>query len=261
MALELLILALGFAISFLSGLLGIGGGIVLAPALLFLPPLLGVGSLDMKTVSGLTITQGLFACLFGALRHDQHRAVHRRLVRWMGGAIFGSALAGALLSGWLPDEAVTAVFAGLAAVAAILIWLPAREPAGADGSATSEFNLPMALAIALAVGLLGGLVGQGGSFILIPLMLRFLRLPTRIAIGSNLALVVFSSLAGFAGKLVTGQIPLLPAMAIAAGAIPAAQLGGACSQRARPRWLRLCLAVLILLAAVKMLADLPHVNH
>ncbi|MBI4582741.1 MAG: sulfite exporter TauE/SafE family protein [Planctomycetes bacterium] len=261
MTLELLILALGCAISFLSGLLGIGGGIVLAPALLFLPPLLGMDPLDMKSVSGLTITQGLFACLSGALRHDKYRVVHHRLVRWMGGSIFASALAGALLSGWLPDETVTAVFAGLAAIAAILIWLPAREPADAGASATSEFNLPMALAIALAVGLLSGLVGQGGSFILIPLMLRFLRLPTRIVIGSNLALAVFSSLAGFVGKLVTGQIPLLPAMAIVAGAIPAAQLGGACSQRARPRWLRLCLAVLIMLAAIKMLADLPHGGH
>ncbi|MBI4564626.1 MAG: sulfite exporter TauE/SafE family protein, partial [Planctomycetes bacterium] len=61
MELTILLLALGFAISLLSGFLGIGGGILMAPALLYLPPILGVGAFDMKQVTGLTITQTLFA--------------------------------------------------------------------------------------------------------------------------------------------------------------------------------------------------------
>jgi len=113
--LAVLILFTGFAVSCLSGLLGIGGGIVMAPALLYLPPAFGFHVLDMRQVVGLTITQGLFACLSGAWRHDRYRSVSRRLVVSMGSAITAAALAGSVISRWVANEVLMVVFAGLAA--------------------------------------------------------------------------------------------------------------------------------------------------
>ena len=252
MALALLVFALGFAVSCLSGLLGIGGGIVMAPALLYLPPLLGAGSLDMRQVTGLTIAQGLFACLSGAYRHHRYRCVDRRLVMWMGVSIACSALAGSILSKWVANETLMVLFAVLAAAAAILMLRPGEPGAEAGTGDPQRFNVPLAVLIALVVGLSGGMVGQGGSFLLIPLMLHFLRLPTRIVIGSNLALVVFSSAAGFAGKLATGQVPLLLGAVLLAGALPGAQIGSVWSQRTSPQRLRTALAVAIALSALSM---------
>ncbi len=250
-----LVLLLGFAISLLSGFLGIGGGIVMAPALLYLPPLLGLGELDMRQVTGLTITQGLFACLSAATRHDRQRLVHRRLVGWMGGSIGLSALAGSLLSGWISSEVLMALFAGLALVAAALMVIPMSDRVGIEREQPREFHLPLALLISSVVGLLGGMVGQGGSFLLIPLMLHVLKLPTRLVIGSNLGIVFLSSLAGFSGKLATGQVPLLLAAVLVAGALPGAQLGSVLSQRSSPTFLRIALAVVIGLAALRIAAD------
>ena len=48
-------------------------------------------------------------------------------------------------------------------------------------------------AVALTVGLFGGLVGQGGSFILIPMTVYLLKVPLRVAMGSNLVIVFFAS--------------------------------------------------------------------
>lgn len=255
MGLAVLVFLLGFAVSLLSGLLGIGGGIVLAPALLYLPSLLGLGHLDMKTVSGLTVTQGLFACLSGTLRHDRHKAVNHRLVAWMGMTFFASALSGALISRWVASDILVLVFAGMALVAAVLMWVPVDDQAPDHTSYSGEFDVNFAVGIALVVGFLGGLAGQGGSFLLIPLLLHGLKLPTRIAIGSNVALVAISSLAGFAGKLATGQVPFLTAAAVVAGAVPAAQIGSVISFRTPPRWLRYFLAALVFLVAVKMTLD------
>ncbi len=254
--LHLLALILGFAVSLLSGWLGIGGGIVMAPALLYLPPLVGLPALDMKTVSGLTITQGLFACLSGGLRHDRYHFVDHTLVLWMGSSIFASALAGALFSRWLANDTLLLVFAGLATVAAVLMWVPRKDPRDEIQPLKEvTLNVPLAVAISIVVGGLGGMVGQGGSFILIPLLLHFLKLPTRIVIGSNLALVFFSSLAGFLGKLASGQVPLLPAVVLVLGAVPGAQLGGILSRHTQARWLRIVLAAVILVCAARIVFD------
>jgi uncharacterized membrane protein YfcA len=147
------------------------------------------------------------------------------------------------------------VFAGLAAIAAMMMWLPKSEGDEVEDPNACRFNVPLAVSIAAVIGFLGGLVGQGGSFILIPLMLHALRLPTRVVIGSNLALVFLASLAGFVGKAATGQVPLLPAVLLVLAAVPGAQLGSVLSHRTSPRWLRTTLAIVIAVAAAGMITD------
>ncbi|MCK5192959.1 MAG: TSUP family transporter, partial [Desulfobulbaceae bacterium] len=75
MGIYTLLSGLGLITGFLSGLLGIGGGIVMAPLLLYVPPLFGFEPLPMRIVAGLTIVQGLLACISGALSHRQFRMV------------------------------------------------------------------------------------------------------------------------------------------------------------------------------------------
>ncbi len=78
-----------------------------------------------------------------------------------------------------------------------------------------DFCKTRAVTAATGVGLLGGLVGQGGSFILIPLMTAYVKITTRSAIGSNPGIVFLSSLAAFIGKATTGQIDWILTIPIA----------------------------------------------
>jgi len=96
------------------------------------------------------------------------------------------------------------------------------------------------------------LVGQGGSFILIPLMTSFVQIPTRIAIGSNLAIVLLSSIAGFIGKATTGQVNWLMTVPIVLTVIPAARLGSLVSRKTPVSRLRQALAILIAAAAIRI---------
>ncbi|MBW2465893.1 MAG: TSUP family transporter, partial [Deltaproteobacteria bacterium] len=92
MDLLLLIGFLGIICGFLSGLLGIGGGIIMAPLLLYVPPLLGFESMSMRTVAGLTIVQGLVACIAGTIAHNRFNFVSGKLASWMGISIFAASL-------------------------------------------------------------------------------------------------------------------------------------------------------------------------
>ena len=83
-------------------------------------------------------------------------------------------------------------------------------------------------------------------------MTSFVRVPTRIAIGSNLAIVLLSTSAAFLGKAVTGQIEWLLAVPIVLTVAPAAHLGGRVSRRVPVARLRKVLAILIAAAAVRI---------
>lgn len=252
MSLYLLIGGLGLITGFLSGLLGIGGGIIMAPLLLYVPPLLGFEALPMKVVAGLTIVQGLVASLAGGWTHRQFKFVSNQLSVYMGVSIFVAALIGGAAARFISNQVLLFIFAFLAFVAAILIIVPVQHDSERPDVDLLHFSRFRAVITASFVGLFGGMVGQGGSFILIPLMTSFVRIPTRIAIGSNLGIVLISCVAGFIGKAITGQIEWLLTIPVVLTVIPAATLGAYISNRTKIIILRQILAVVIALAAIRI---------
>jgi uncharacterized membrane protein YfcA len=252
MELLLLIGFMGIICGFLSGLLGIGGGIIMAPLLLYVPPLLGFETMPMRTVAGLTIVQGLVACIAGIIAHNRFNFVSGKLASWMGITIFAASLIGGAAANYVDNRILLFIFGGLAITAAILMFIPKKQDHEAPDIKTLEFDRWRAVTTSGSVGLLGGLVGQGGSFILIPLMTSYVHIPTRIAVGSNLAIVLLSTAAAFIGKAFTGQIEWLLSIPIILTVIPAASLGGFISHRVPVLSLRRILAVLIALAAARI---------
>lgn len=241
---------LSLVTGFLSGLLGIGGGIVLAPLLLLVPPAIGLEPLAMKDVAGLTIVQGFLACIGGVIVHRKFHFVSDKLSIWMGVTIFIAAGIGGAIAGFIANELLLFIFASLAFVAAILMMKPIKNEPEKPDATTVNFSIPRAVSTASGVGLLGGMVGQGGSFILIPLMSSYVKIPTRVAIGSNLVIVMLSSLAAFLSKAITGQIQWLMTIPIVLTVIPFSALGGYVSSKVPVLWLRRILAFLILIAAL-----------
>ena len=256
---ELLVLigVLGGVCGFLSGLLGIGGGIIMAPLLLYVPPLFGFEPLPMRTVAGLTIVQGFVACIFGALAHNKFKRVSKNLACCMGISIFVAALIGGIGANYVSNRTLLMIFGTLALAAAVLIFVGRKQEEKIPADLQNlDFSCWRAVTAAGGIGLLGGLVGQGGSFILIPLMTSFVKIPTRIALGSNLVIVMLSTAAAFLGKAVTGQIDWLLALPIIITVIPAAYLGGHFSQRLPVLILRRGLAIVIALAAFRIFCSL-----
>jgi uncharacterized membrane protein YfcA len=247
-------LALGLLGGTIAGTLGIGGGIVMAPLLLYVPPLVHAGSLDMRAVAGLTMFQSLAATASGALAHRRKRCVDGTLVAWLGSTAAAATFAGAWLSQGVSSRALLILFAALALAAAVLLLAPVPD-GEAEQDGTRAWNRGVGMACLAGVGLLGGLVGQSGAFLIVPILLRILKIPTRIALASSLGIVFLAALAGVVGKAVTAQIPPGPALLLATGALVGGQAGALLSHRLPTATLRTGLAVLILGTAVKLWAD------
>jgi uncharacterized membrane protein YfcA len=248
---EILTAISGAISSFLSGLLGIGGGLVLAPLLLYAPPFVGAAALPVKLITGLTIVQAVSGSVLGTLRHRRYGNVSPRLVRTMGPVGGVASLAGALVSRDAPDRLLIFIFAAFSIAGAVALLLPVRTQEG--GVADLEVNVPLAAALAALIGFFGGMVGIGAIAFIIAALVYVLRIPTRVAIGSSLAIGFFSAVAAFVGKAATAQIdPLLGAI-VFASAVVASPIGAAVSQRSRPRLLMSLLAALVILTGARML--------
>ena len=117
------------------------------------------------------------------------------------------------------------------------------------------YPVPLAIVVPVLLGGFLGMVGQGGAFILIPFMLYVLRVPTRVALGSSLGIIMFSAAAGLAGKLLTGQVAFVPAMALLSGSVLGGGAGGLCSGRVPARALRYALACIIGGTALRMWSE------
>ncbi len=246
----------GSIVGFFSGLLGIGGGILMFPLLLYAPPVFGLQLIGVKSITGLTMIQGFFASLSAMFFYKKHNLLNKTLVLTFGLSLFMSSLTGSFVSKLVPDKPLLLIFGALAFVAAVMMLIPRSYAEDEKTEDKVSFHKPTAIIIGVSIGFLLGLVGQGGAFIMIPILLYVLKVPLRVALGSTLAIGLFSSSAGLVGKISTGQVPFLMAVPLLIGAIPAAQLGSFVGKKTKTQYLRWLLSVIIIVTAVKIFADL-----
>lgn len=241
-----------FIASFLSGLLGIGGGVVLTPLLLYLPPALGIGALPVKIITGLTIVQAISGSILGASRHRSYGNVSARLVLLMGPTGAAASLVGALISRDVNDRLLLGIFAVLAIVTAAMLLLPVESQKG--GRDDLRLNVPLAVGISVVLGFFGGMVGIGAIATIIGALVYLLRVPPRIAIGTSLGIGMFAAVAALVGKWATAQIDPPLAAVVAITALAASPLGAWLSIRTRPQVLMKVLAAVVIIAALRMAA-------
>jgi uncharacterized membrane protein YfcA len=250
MPIEAIVAFAGAIASLLSGLLGIGGGIVLTPVLLYAPQLLGAPVLSVKIITGLTVVQAIAGSVLGALRHRAYGNVSTYLVLLMGPPAAIASLVGALISRDTSDQLLLAIFAVFSFLGAIFLVLPVK----ATEAATKDVrvNAPLAVLLAVVIGGFGGMVGIGAIAFIVAALVYFLKVPARVAIGSSLGIGLFGAIAALIGKAATAQIdPRLAAIVVGA-ALVGSPIGAWISVRTRGAVLLRLLAILVAIAAVRI---------
>ncbi|ASS73771.1 hypothetical protein CIG75_01475 [Tumebacillus algifaecis] len=251
----LVLFLIGFVGSFVSGLVGIGGSVIKYPLLLYVPPLLGLAAYSAHEVSGISAVQVFFATLAGTLALRNEKVLNYRLVLYMGTAIVIGSFLGAYGGRYLSGDAVNLVYGVLATIAAVMMFVP-RKGVLECSSAEVTFNRWLAAGAAFVVGIASGIVGAAGAFLLVPIMLTVLKIPTRVAIASSLAITFLSSIGSATGKLLAGDVLFLPALVMVVASVIAAPIGAKLSKRLTPKYLQALLAVLILGTAIKIWIDI-----
>jgi uncharacterized membrane protein YfcA len=249
------IFIIGFVGSFVSGMLGIGGAIIKYPMLLYIPSLLGFTAFTAHEVSGISAVEVLFASIAGVWAYRKGGYLNKSLIIYMGGAILAGSFIGSFGSRYLSEAGVNIVYGILALIAAIMMFIPKKQ---IDEKPMNEvtFNKSVAAILAFIVGIGSGIVGAAGGFLIVPIMLVVLRIPTRMTIATSLAITLISSVGGTTGKLITGQVDYYPAAIMIVASLIAAPLGAKAGKSLNTKVLQGILAVLILATAVKIWMDI-----
>ncbi|MDK8643016.1 sulfite exporter TauE/SafE family protein [Niallia taxi] len=245
-----IVFVIGFVGSFISGMLGIGGAIINYPMLLYIPVMLGVGHFTAHEVSGITAIQVFFATFGGVLAYRKGGFLNKGLIIYMGISILTGSLIGGLGSTHMSENGLNIVYGVLALIAVFMMFV---SKIGIDDMSFQQvkFNKWLASLLAFIVGIGAGIVGAGGAFLLVPIMLVILKIPTRMTIASSLAITLISSIGAVSGKITTGQIPVLPAFIMIIASLIASPIGVHMGKRVNTKVLQSTMVILILATAVK----------
>jgi uncharacterized membrane protein YfcA len=247
-------LAVGAVAGFLAGLLGIGGGIVIVAALVFLLPGVGVPHEAVMHVALATSLASIIATsISSSLAHWRRGSVIRRsLLRLVPGMLVGGWL-GALVADRLDGDWLRLGVAGFCLVMALQL---ARKPAPPDTGPGIEPAGADLLPWGLGIGAVSALVGIGGGSLTVPLLIAKGARAVR-AVGTSAACglaIALASAAGFAwyGRDAPGMpgwsigyVYLPAALAIAATSVLAAPYGVAAAHRIGGAWLKRVFALFL----------------
>jgi uncharacterized membrane protein YfcA len=229
---------IGLAGGFFSGLLGLGGGVVMFPLLTL------AGAVPVKLATGTNLIHILIAAAVSTGSHYRAGTVDSRSGFYLGLAGIGGGLIGSLLSVPLSPRSLQFIYLCVVGLATVMLFIPL--PMGSETYQKGSFPKPAGIAVGLLVGSLAGLLGSGGGFITVPLMTYCLKIPLKVAIGTSLLIILITSLGTLWAKLGVGHIDLWITLLALIGSIPGALIGSYFSRKTPVQILRLALIVLLI---------------
>jgi len=276
-----LVFAMGLAVGFISGMFGIGGGFLMTPLMIFV----GVS----PAVSVATVTSHIAASSFsGVISYWRRRAVDLALaVMLLAGGFIGTA-AGVWLFTVLReigqlDLAIALSYVILLTTVGGLMMAESvraimRERHGKPvelrrpGSHTWFHGLPFKLRfkqsriyvsaipiwiIGFVIGFIGAVMGIGGGFLLVPMLIYFLRVPTSVVIGTSMVLTLVTMASATVLHAVTNHlVDAVLALILMVGGVIGAQFGARAGQNIRGERLRLLLGLLVLAVGLRFAVGL-----
>ena len=275
------LLAMGGAVGFLSGMFGVGGGFLITPLLIFynIPPAIAVAT---------GANQVIASSFSGALAHFKRGTLDVKLgtILLLGG-IIGSTL-GIYVFAYLRslgqlDLIVSLLYVvflgtvgGLMLVESMRALQRVRSGQPASSNNTGHHNwihrMPLKmrfrtsklfvsvipiLAIGAGIGVLSSIMGVGGGFIMVPALIYLLKVPTNVVVGTSLFQIIFvSAYTTIVHSTTNHSVDVALAFLLMVGGVAGAQYGARVGQKLRGEQLRALLALLVLAVALRLAFDL-----
>ncbi len=258
---EFLVLgSIGALAGLLAGLLGIGGGIVIVPVLIFLFEATRIAEYAPQLAIGTSLASIIFTGISSSRAHHRKGAVEWATVLSLAPFMIGGTQIGSFIAGLIDGQLLKRLFGIFEIFIAIRMWFPSLEtkklPAISRGAFYSVGGL--------FIGTLSALFGIGGGTLTVPLLVFFLRRPIRTAIGTSAATGAVMALFGTIGFIYQGQkvLPDMrwgfvipePAILIAVAASLTSRWGATIAHKIDPFLLSRIFSLLLIVVGIMLIA-------
>lgn len=241
------IVLVGIAAGFLSGMFGVGGGILIVPGLVL------VAKMDQRIAHGTSLAAVLPISASSLLSYWSHDHVDWRVAACLAIGALAGTLLGTRLLHVLPHRTLAIAFAGLLLVTAVRLFLPLES--GTRDPLTIG-SIAALIAIGVATGILAGLLGVGGGVVMVPAMMMLLQMPAAVAKGTSVAVIIPTSIMGTWRNRKKKNADLKAAGILGFGGIFAAVVGGWISARMSDTVSNVLFATLLLVVAIRLVLQI-----
>lgn len=238
------ILLVGVGAGFLSGMFGVGGGILLVPGLVLFV------KLDQRLAHGTSLAAVLPISASSLVSYWMHDNVDWRVAVCLAVGALAGAIIGTRLLEVLPHRTLAIAFSGLLAVTAIRLFLPLDS--GMRG-VLSIGTIAALVGVGLLTGILAGLLGVGGGVVMVPAMMMLLHMPSTVAKGTSLAVIIPTSLMGTWRNRSKKNVDLKSAAVLGFGGILSAYAGGWISDKMSDSLSNILFASLLVIVAIRLI--------
>lgn len=262
----IVLVIIGLVSSTFGAIVGLGGGIIIVPALIYFGPSLMGEEISTATAVGTSLAVLIFTALSSTVSYAKKKLVDFRS-SWLFFATSGPAsMIGAALTGKMQDQLFQLVFGFFMLFMAILMivrekmkprsiaWRTERTYTDSNGNVTTYgYHWIPVLLIGFAVGFISGLFGIGGGSLFVPLMVLLFRYPPHVATATSMFVIFLSSILGSGMHAYYGEIDWLPVAVLAPSAYIGGKIGAYIAGRMSGNGLLWLLRITLLVLAVRMI--------
>jgi len=246
-------IGVGILAGFMSGLFGIGGGIIVTPLLIILYPLISGQKLSIEVVTGLSSAQGFFSSLTS---YFLHRGKHRPdwgIIKWFALPMALANFFTSLSAAYFPESFILFVFGALGLMS-LIVTVFCKKPIELLCQNRSLY-LPI---VGIFLGVLCGAVGQGGGFIYLPVLIAMFGLPIKQAISTSAAIGIIGASGALFGRI-NGDLSFLHyTIELIFGILIGGYFGAGLSNRLTPDRLKLALNIFIFVCSLQLILKAFH---
>ena len=241
-----LLSVLAFAVSYVSGMVGMALGVVRLPLLIAF-------GISVPVAAGVNLAVSVVTATTSGWKHWRSARVAPRVVLLIGVPSFLGAFVGGLTSGsirvWILLTLVTLVLTWSGVIALARALRSKEQALDVDQSTPTKARVTLETAVGFMIGLLGGAVGLVLGTIRMPVLVNVLKLRPAIAIGTNTIIGLLVGASGFFGKLVNGDVDLLLILLLGATGMVGSYLGAIRTGQMNTNNLRLAIGVVLIAVA------------
>jgi len=231
-----------------AGLMGIGGGTVIIPLLLYLT------GVDIKAATAISMVHIVFASISGTIFNYYQKTIIFRYSIYFGLSSMVFSFLGGYLTKYIPDLTIKIMY--LAALTITFVLLLLRSKMAGQNTIPTGKDLYKIIPIGAVAGFMAGILGIGGGFLFVPALLFFMGLPMNLATGTSLGAIIFTSIPGLAGKLLSVDFNILFGITVGIGGIGGARLGTYLKRKISPVATKIIFILFFIIVFIRVIIDL-----